>query len=61
MLKTSRLPGFYQLSISERIAKLAEIYDLDVEEVRAMSSQGALSLEQADKMIENAVGIFNIT
>lgn len=60
MLKTSRLPGFYQLSISERIAKLAEIYDLDVEEVRAMSSQGALSLEQADKMIENAVGIFSL-
>lgn len=60
MLKTSRLPGFYQLSVAERIAKLAEIYELDVEEVRAMSSQGALSLEQADKMIENAVGIFSL-
>lgn len=60
MLKTSRLPGFYQLSVSERIAKLAEIYDLDVNEVRAMSSHGALSLDQADKMIENAVGIFSL-
>lgn len=60
MLKTSRLPGFYQLSVSERIAKLAEIYDLDVDEVRAMSSHGALSLDQADKMIENAVGIFSL-
>ncbi len=60
MLKTSRLPGFYQLNINERIARLADIYDLDVDEVRAMSSQGALTLEQADKMIENAVGIFSL-
>lgn len=59
-MKTSRIPGFYQLSISERIAKLAETYELDVKEVEALSSQGALTLEQADKMIENAVGIFSL-
>lgn len=59
-MKTSRLPGFYQLSITERIRKLAEIYELNVEEVEALSSSGALSLEQADKMIENAVGIFSL-
>lgn len=59
-MKTSRIPGFYTLSITERIAKLAEIYELDVSEVEALSSAGALSLEQADKMIENAVGIFSL-
>lgn len=59
-MKTSRLPGFYQLSIQQRIAKLAEIYELTVDEVEALSSQGALSLDQADKMIENAVGIFSL-
>jgi len=59
-VKTSRLPGFYQLSITERIQKLAEIYELNVEEVEALSSSGALSLAQADKMIENAVGIFSL-
>ncbi|MGV3525010.1 MAG: hydroxymethylglutaryl-CoA reductase, degradative [Candidatus Sericytochromatia bacterium] len=57
---TSRLPGFYQLSVAERIAKLAETYELDVAEVEAMSSHGSLSLEQADKMIENAVGIYSL-
>ncbi len=59
-MKTSRLPGFYQLSITERIRKLAEIYELNVDEVEALSSSGALSLAQADKMIENAVGIFSL-
>lgn len=59
-MRTSRLPGFYQLSITERIRKLAEIYELNVEEVEALSSSGALSLAQADKMIENAVGIFSL-
>lgn len=59
-MKTSRLPGFYQLSVQERIKKLAEIYELSVEEVEALSSAGALSLNQADKMIENAVGIYSL-
>lgn len=59
-MKTSRIPGFYQLSIAERIAKLAEVYELSIDEVQALSSHGALSLEQADKMIENAVGIFSL-
>jgi hydroxymethylglutaryl-CoA reductase len=59
-MKTSRLPGFYKLTIQERIAKLAEIYDLSVSEVETLASQGALTLIQADKMIENAVGIYSL-
>lgn len=59
-MKTSRIPGFYLLSIEERITKLAEVYELDVTEVETLSSAGALSLEVADKMIENAVGIFSL-
>ena len=59
-MKTSRLPGFYKLTIQERIAKLAEIYDLSVSEVETLASQGALTLTQADKMIENAVGIYSL-
>lgn len=59
-MKTSRIPGFYLLSIEQRIEKLAEVYELSVAEVEALSSQGALTLEQADKMIENAVGIYSL-
>jgi hydroxymethylglutaryl-CoA reductase len=59
-VKTSRIPGFYLLSIEQRIEKLAEVYELDIDEVEALSSHGALTLEQADKMIENAVGIYSL-
>lgn len=59
-MKTSRLPGFYKLTMQERIEKLAEIYELTVDEVEALRSQGALALAQADKMIENAVGIYSL-
>lgn len=59
-MKTSRLPGFYKLSMAERIAKLADTYELSVSDVEALASQGALALEQADKMIENAVGIYSL-
>ena len=31
-MRTSRLPGFYKLSMEERLAKLTETYDLGVEE-----------------------------
>lgn len=59
-MKSSRIPGFYKLSIEERIDKLAETFDLDRAEIDALRSQGALELEQADKMIENAVGIYSL-
>lgn len=59
-MRTSRLPGFYKLTMAERHAKLAETYELGVEELEALASQGALTLEQADKMVENAVGIYSL-
>jgi len=59
-MKSSRIPGFYRLSVDERIDKLAETFELTREEIDALRSQGALELAQADKMIENAVGIYSL-
>ncbi|MDB5096473.1 MAG: hydroxymethylglutaryl-CoA reductase, degradative [Cyanobacteria bacterium RYN_339] len=59
-MKTSRLPGFYKLSMEDRLVKLAETYELSVQDVEALASQGALTLAQADKMVENAVGIYSL-
>jgi hydroxymethylglutaryl-CoA reductase len=59
-MKSSRIPGFYKLALDERIDKLAETYELDRSEIDILRSQGALELEQADKMIENAVGIYSL-
>lgn len=60
MLKSSRIPGFYKLSIDQRIDRLAETYGLSREQIDHLRSQGSLTLEHADKMIENAVGIYSL-
>lgn len=58
--RVSRIPGFYKLTQKKRVQKLAEIFHLGQTEIDALSSQGVLTLDQADKMIENVVGIFSL-
>ena len=56
MSKSSRLPGFYKLSLEERAAVIAELAGLTASEKAILMGQG-LSPAQADQMIENVVGI----
>jgi hydroxymethylglutaryl-CoA reductase len=58
--KTSRIPGFYNLPLAERQAKLAEIGDLSPVQLAALSGAGGLTPELADAMIENVVGIHGL-
>ena len=55
--KSSRLPGFYKLSLAERADVIAEWAGLTEEEKAILTGQG-LSNEQADHMIENVIGTF---
>lgn len=55
---SSRLSGYYQKSVKERVAILAEWARLSPEETAALDQ--ALSLAQADKLIENVVGRFSL-
>lgn len=48
------MPGFYQLSVAERLARVADWADLDSEERAALDV--GLSMDQASHMIENVVG-----
>jgi len=57
--KTSRIPGFYKLNIEERLEKVAEFAGLNEEEKQLLLKQG-LSLEIADRMIENVIGTFEL-
>lgn len=57
--KSSRLPGFYKKTLEERVAIIAEWADLTAEEMLALNGDG-LNSTQADKMIENALGTFEI-
>ncbi len=59
-MKTSRLPGFYKLSVQERQERLRTLVDLPPEAWDALTGQAGLSLEQADAMIENVIGIYGL-
>ncbi len=60
MGKTSELKGLYKLPPSERLSQVAKFADLTYEETEILRKSGALSLEQADRMIENVIGTFQL-
>jgi len=55
-----RLPGFYRLSVEERLRKVAELANLSEDEFRAVISSCGLPIEVADRMIENVIGTFEL-
>ena len=57
---SSRLKGFYKLSVPERRSLLADIAGLDDEMVGAWAWVGELSEEVADRMIENVIGTYSL-
>ncbi|HSC87602.1 MAG TPA: hydroxymethylglutaryl-CoA reductase, degradative [Polyangiaceae bacterium] len=54
----SRIAGFYQLSVAERRALVALELNLDVAELSAKLERGGLDAARADKVIENALGVY---
>jgi hydroxymethylglutaryl-CoA reductase len=59
-MTTSRLSGFYSLPLHERLEKLAEAAELSPQELAAFRTEFGVTEEQADHMIENAVGTFGL-
>jgi hydroxymethylglutaryl-CoA reductase len=59
MAKSSRLPGFYDLSVEERAARVAKWVGLDEDE-RAVLVGAGLTADRADQMIENVVGTHSL-
>lgn len=55
MEKTSKISGFYKLSVEERRKKLAGMLELSEEDFRA-----ALTIESADRMIENVITLMQL-
>lgn len=59
--KNSRLQGFYQLTPLERLDQVRSFDGLNEGDLAALHGGGGiLSLERADKMIENVIGTFNL-
>jgi hydroxymethylglutaryl-CoA reductase len=59
-MTTSRISGFYNLPYDERLDRLAEAANLSPENIAALQTSHGLTDEQADHMIENAVGTFGL-
>jgi hydroxymethylglutaryl-CoA reductase len=56
----SRLPGFYNQSLSERRRLLGEFAHLSDKDLDVLSGLAGLSADQADHMVENVVGIHGL-
>lgn len=58
-MTSSRIPGFYNKSLAERLAQTASSAELAPEEL-APWTNGGLSPESADHMIENVIGLHSL-
>lgn len=58
--RTSRVSGFYNLPVEERLKFVKDFAGLTDEEVNLISKCGRLSIDLADKMIENVIGTFEL-
>ncbi len=56
--KSSKISGFYKMSVSERIEFVKDFSDLTEEDVSIFSS--SLDIETADRMVENVLGNFEL-
>lgn len=59
-MKSSRIPGFYNMSVDERRKLLKDNYDLTDEQMRNLSNNPSLSLDKANNMIENVIGTYEL-
>lgn len=58
--KSSRISGFYDLSIEERLDRLTHSGFLTPEDISVLEGQVGLALEDAQHMIENVVGMHSL-
>ena len=55
---TSRLPGFYKRSLTERLRLVAQTAQLSDDEAGILREHVGFSEFNADRMVENAIGVF---
>lgn len=58
--KTSRLSGFYRQSTEERLSTIEQWAELSRQDIDTISGILGLSINDADHMIENAIGLFSL-
>jgi hydroxymethylglutaryl-CoA reductase len=59
-MTSSRIPGFYNLSLADRRAELLKRGWLTAGDLAALTGEAGLDADQADHMIENVAGVFGL-
>jgi len=59
-MTTSRIPGYYNHPIEQRLSDIAAAVNLSAVELSSFTLKGGLTPEEADAMIENAIGLFDL-
>lgn len=60
MTRTSRIPGFYRLSLEERRDRVCASGEVTVAELEEALRAGGLDADAADKVVENVLGTYGI-
>jgi len=60
MARTSRLPGFHKVTVSERRALIGDATGVEVAELERALEMGGLDAETADKFVENVLGTYSL-
>jgi hydroxymethylglutaryl-CoA reductase len=60
MVDSSRIPGFYKLSLEDRRRTVSEKAQLALEELLAALETGGLDSATADKVVENVLGTYGL-
>jgi hydroxymethylglutaryl-CoA reductase len=60
MARTSRLPGFYKVTVQERRALVGEATGADPADIGRALEGGGLEAETADKFVENVLGTYGL-
>lgn len=58
-MKSSDVSRFFEKGRKERIDIVAKFANLTEQEIKVLEDSGGISFEQADKMVENAIGTFS--
>jgi hydroxymethylglutaryl-CoA reductase len=58
MTRTSRIPGFYKVTVSERRAMVSDATGADLADLAGSLDSGGLNTETADKFVENVLGTY---
>ncbi len=58
--KSSRIPGFYQRPLPDRLALVAQWAGLDASDQAILLGMNGLTPAEADRMIENVIGVYTL-